>query len=101
MTEIVTTGRRKTSTARVRLIAQPGGEITVNSRSLERYFPNESLRAAALRPLVLTEKLKLVTIRGRVDGGGICSKAGAISHGVSRALMQMDPALRSTLKKEG
>lgn len=101
MVEIVATGRRKTSVARIRLIGQGNGEITINSRSLEDYFPNGSLRATAVKPLLLTEKLKSVTIRSRVDGGGICAQAGALSHGVSRALIKLDPALRSALKKEG
>ncbi len=101
MTETVTTGRRKTSVARVRMTQNPTGEITVNSRTLDEYFPKDSLRAIVLRPLLLTEKLKLVTIRTRVTGGGVSSQAGAISHGVSRALIKIDIALRGLLKKEG
>lgn len=99
--EILATGRRKTSVARIRLTPEGNGEITVNARSLEDYFPLESLRAQALKPLMLTERLKSVSVRGLVDGGGIAAQAGAISHGVSRALIKMDPALRSALKKEG
>lgn len=101
MAEIVATGRRKSSVARVRLTESGTGEITVNLRTLDEYFPNESLRAAAIKPLLLTERLKSVNIRSRVDGGGVCAQAGALSHGVSRALIKMDPALRSALKKEG
>ena len=101
MEEIIATGRRKSSCARVRLSQKEGGEVTVNFRTLEDYFPNEAQRTTVLKPLVLTAKLKLVTIRGRVDGGGIVAQAGALSHGLSRALIKLDPALRSTLKKEG
>lgn len=101
MTETLATGRRKTSVARVRLNQNPTGEVVVNSRTLDEYFPLESHRAIVLRPLLLTEKLKTVSIRGRVDGGGICSQAGALSHGVSRALIRLDPNLRAVLKKEG
>ena len=101
MEEIVTTGRRKTAVARIRLTQKGEGEVTVNSKTLENYFPSDALRSVVLRPLLLTEKLKTLTIRGRVVGGGIVAQAGALSHGVSRALIKMDAALRDTLKKEG
>lgn len=77
------------------------GQVTINSKTLEEYFPSEALRSIVLRPLLLTERLKGISIRGRVVGGGIVAQAGALSHGVSRALIKMDAALRGALKKEG
>lgn len=97
---IVTTGRRKTAVARVRLF--PGdGAIEVNTLSLETYFPREILRTAVMRPLALTDKLKTVRISGRVDGGGKTAQAEALAHGISRALLVVDETLRGVLKKEG
>ncbi|MBI1860684.1 MAG: 30S ribosomal protein S9 [Deltaproteobacteria bacterium] len=101
MEEIVTTGRRKTAVARVRMSQEGEGQVTINSKTLEEYFPSEALRSIVLRPLLLTERLKGISIRGRVVGGGIVAQAGALSHGVSRALIKMDAALRGALKKEG
>jgi small subunit ribosomal protein S9 len=98
---IQATGRRKSAIARVRLV--PGGEgtITVNERTLEDYFPRDVLRMRIVRPLVLTEKAKGVTIFGLVDGGGIAAQADALAHGISRALLQLEATTRPTLKKEG
>ncbi len=97
---IQATGRRKTAIARIRLV--PGeGDIHVNERTLEQYFPGEVLRAVVAKPLVLTEKLKNYTVYGLVDGGGIAAQAGAMSHGISRALLKIDPDFRKVLKKEG
>ncbi len=97
---IQATGRRKTAIARVRLI--PGeGPIKVNERNMEDYFPIDVLRMVVERPLLLTEKLKSYTVSGTVDGGGIAAQAGAISHGISRALLKIDPEFRKILKKEG
>jgi small subunit ribosomal protein S9 len=97
---IQATGRRKTAIARVRLI--PGeGPIQVNERNMEDYFPIDVLRMVVERPLILTDKLKAYTISGTVDGGGIAAQAGAISHGISRALLKVDPEFRKILKKEG
>lgn len=98
---IQATGRRKTSIARVRLIPQGDGTIQVNERSLEDYFPRDTLRSKVIRPLLVSEKQKLVTILGRVDGGGIAAQAGALSHGISRALLKWEASLRGTLKKDG
>lgn len=94
------TGRRKTSIARVRLIPGEGG-IKVNEREFEEYFPRETLRSVVLRPLILTEQGRAYTVLGRVDGGGIASQAGALAHGISRALLKVNAELRGTLKKEG
>ena len=98
---IVATGRRKTAIARVRLT--PGGEgtIKVNDRNMEEYFPRDVLRAAVLRPLLLTDKQRAFDIVCRLDGGGVAAQAGALAHGVSRALLKVDETLRPILKKDG
>jgi small subunit ribosomal protein S9 len=98
---IQATGRRKSAIARVRLVPGGDGTIHINERNLEEYFPRDTLRAAVVRPLMLTEKQKAVSIEGRVDGGGIAAQASALSHGISRALIKLDAQLRATLKKEG
>jgi small subunit ribosomal protein S9 len=100
--EIITaTGRRKTAIARVRLVVNGDGSIQVNSRTLEDYFPRDVLRSAVVRPLLITEKAKTVSILSRVDGGGIAAQAGALSHGISRALLKLDAGMRGSLKKDG
>ena len=94
------TGRRKTSTARVYL--RPGsGEIKVNRRTFEEYFPNEALRMIIRQPLNLTDTVGKFDILVNVDGGGTSGQAGAVRHGITRALMEFNPDLRSTLKKVG
>jgi small subunit ribosomal protein S9 len=94
------TGRRKTSTARVYL--RPGsGEIKVNSRTFEEYFPNEALRMIIRQPLSLTDTVQKFDILVNVDGGGTAGQAGAVRHGITRALMEFNSDLRSTLKKAG
>lgn len=98
--EIQATGRRKTSIARVR-ISEGDGTIECNSRAFEEYFPIESLRTRVLRPLVVAEKLKSLKVHSILDGGGISSQAGALAHGISRALLKLEQQLRSSLKKEG
>ncbi len=95
------TGRRKTAIARVRLIPNGDGTIQINERTFEEYFPRDVLRAKIMRPLLLSEKQRSVTILSRVDGGGIAAQAGAISHGISRALLKLDGNLRGLLKKDG
>ncbi len=95
------TGRRKTAIARVRLLPGGDGSIKVNGRPIEEYFPRDTLRAAVLRPLMLTEKTRDFSVDTLVDGGGIAAQAGAISHGISRCLLKVDAALRGTLKKDG
>ena len=95
------TGRRKTAVARVRLAMNGDGAVEINKRTLEDYFPRDVLRTAVLRPLVLTEKQKGVSVFTSVDGGGISAQAGAIAHGISRALLKVDNSLRGILKKEG
>jgi len=94
------TGRRKRSVARVML--KPGtGEISVNGRSMEHYFPIEIIRQEALRPLQITDNRTSVDIRINVRGGGVSGQAGAIRHGISRALLEYNPELRATLKSAG
>ncbi len=94
------TGRRKTSTARVYL--RPGsGEITVNRRAFGEYFPNEALQMIIRQPLSLTETLGKFDILVNVDGGGAAGQAGAVRHGITRALMEFNADLRPTLKKAG
>ncbi|MGP4042191.1 30S ribosomal protein S9 [Gracilibacillus sp. D59] len=94
------TGRRKTSTARVRLV--PGtGRIVVNSRDAEDYFPYETLRTIIKQPLAATETEGSYDVLVNVDGGGYTGQAGAIRHGVARALLEADPEYRTTLKRAG
>lgn len=94
------TGRRKTSVARVRM-AVGSGKILVNNRPFESYFVTENQRLHATRPLVVTDSLSKFDIYINVTGGGLSGQAGAIRHGLSRALLQFDATLRPTLKKEG
>ncbi len=94
------TGRRKTSTARVYL--RPGnGAIKVNRRTFEEYFPNEALRMIIRQPLRLTETVAKFDILVNVAGGGTAGQAGAIRHGITRALMEFNSDLRPALKKAG
>jgi len=94
------TGRRKTSTARVYL--QPGaGEVKINRRAFEVYFPNETLRMIIRQPLQLTETTSKFDILVNVNGGGPAGQAGAIRHGITRALMEYNADLRPALKQAG
>ena len=94
------TGRRKNATARVYL--RPGsGQIMVNKRAFENYFPNETLRMIIRQPLTLTESANRFDIYVNVDGGGVSGQAGAVRHGITRALMEFNSDLRSRLKKAG
>ena len=94
------TGRRKTSTARVYL--RPGtGEVQINRKPFDQYFPNETLRMIINQPLQLTETAKKFDILVNVDGGGPAGQAGAIRHGITRALMEFNADLRRTLKQAG
>lgn len=94
------TGRRKTSVARVRLV--PGsGAITVNRRSLDEYFPNNVLKMIIKQPLLSTETAERFDIHVAVNGGGPSGQAGAIRHGISRALTEYNAELRKRLKKDG
>ena len=94
------TGRRKTSTARVYL--RPGtGEIKVNKKDFNQYFPNEALRMVIRQPLQLTETTGKFDILINVAGGGPAGQAGAIRHGITRALMEFNLDLRPSLKQAG
>lgn len=94
------TGRRKKSIARVRLV--PGtGEITINERSLEEYFGLDTLKVIVRQPLVLTKTEGQFNALVSVHGGGFTGQAGAIRHGVARALLLADADFRASLKKEG
>ncbi len=94
------TGRRKKSIARVRLL--PGaGNITVNKRDVEEYFGLETLKMIVRAPLVLTDTLSKFDVKVNVLGGGTTGQAGAIRHGIARALLVADPELRGQLKKAG
>ena len=94
------TGRRKSSTARV-FIRKGAGNITVNNRSLDEYFGRETSRMVVKQPLELTETLDQFDVKVTVAGGGGTGQAGAIRHGITRALMDYDETLRPVLRKAG
>jgi small subunit ribosomal protein S9 len=98
--EFLGTGRRKTAVARVRL-ASGSGKIVINGRPFETYFPTDTLRTMALMPLVVTESAAKYDIRVNLDGGGPMGQAGAMRHGIARALLTVDVALRPALKTAG
>ena len=94
------TGRRKTSVARV--FIKPGqGKIVVNGKTLDDYFGRETGRMVVRQPLVLTDHLQTFDIKVNVDGGGESGQAGAVRHGLTRALIDYDPALKPALSKAG
>jgi len=94
------TGRRKTSVARV--FIRPGkGKFVVNDKALDEYFARETGRMVVRQPLVLTDHLQTFDIKVNVDGGGESGQAGAVRHGLTRALIEYDPALKPTLSKAG
>jgi small subunit ribosomal protein S9 len=100
LTQYYGTGRRKTAVARVWLrLGQ--GTITVNRRSFEDYFPGETLRMVICQPLQLTSTLGQFDVRVNVGGGGIAGQAGAVRHGIARALLAFDDKLRTPLKRAG
>ena len=94
------TGRRKNSVARVRVYTGTG-KITINDRDIDNYFGLETLKLIVRSPLVLLGLEGKYDVVVRVSGGGVSGQAGAIRHGLSRALLQFNPELRSTLKKAG
>jgi small subunit ribosomal protein S9 len=98
--EFLGTGRRKTAVARVRM-AVGSGKIVVNGRPFETYFPTDTLRTLATTPLAVTESAAKYDIRVNLDGGGPMGQAGAMRHGIARALLTVDAALRPTLKTAG
>ena len=100
MAEYYGTGRRKSSTARVHL-RQGTGKFVINKRTIEDYFPNDVLKMVIRQPLSLTETGDHFDIVVTVDGGGPSGQAGAIRHGISRALLNFNGELRKRLKKAG
>jgi small subunit ribosomal protein S9 len=100
MSKLYGTGRRKKSIARVYLV--PGtGNITINKRSIDEYFGLETLKVTVRQPLAATETLDKFDVLVNVHGGGTTGQAGAIRHGISRALLQVDGDFRPALKKAG
>lgn len=99
-TQYRATGRRKTSIAQVRLLAG-SGNFTINGRDINDYFDYETLREVSKSPLELTYTLASFDVIVKVKGGGFTGQAGAVRHGVARALLEVDPEYRSVLKKAG
>jgi small subunit ribosomal protein S9 len=97
---VQSTGRRKEAVARVRL-RNGEGVITINKRPLEEYFPSETHRMIVTEPLRLTTTAEMYDVDVTMDGGGVSGQAGALRLGIARALIELDPELRPTLKKAG
>lgn len=94
------TGRRKDAVARVRIV--PGtGRFDLNGRSLEDYFPRPTLRMVVTEPLRLTNTVERYDVIALLNGGGISGQAGALRHGIARALIEADPTMRAELKRKG
>ena len=97
---IVATGRRKTAVARIQLV--PGaGKLEVNGRDFEDYFTTPAMKTLALMPLQTVDSIKKYDVKAKTHGGGLVGQAGALSLALARALIQVDPTLRVTLKKPG
>ena len=94
------TGRRKRSVARVNLTLGAGA-ITVNRKSLDEYFPRASLQQIVRQPLEVTQSSSRFDVSVKAEGGGIAGQAGAVRHGIARALLEMDESLREALRKHG
>ena len=98
--EVWTVGRRKRASARVRL--RPGsGEIKINGRAAEQHFPNAALRGYLMQPFELTGTGQEYDLLANISGGGLAGHAGALRHGIARALAEARPELRSVLKESG
>jgi small subunit ribosomal protein S9 len=95
------TGRRKTAVARVRLYPNGDGQITVNGREADVYFPRETLMQTVRSPLRLLELVSRFNISVKVVGGGVSGQAGAVRHGIARALVRADEGFRPSLRKGG
>ena len=98
--EHIATGRRKTSTARVRLM-NGVGKISINERTMEEYLPLTTLRQVVLQPFEATGTQQRFDVIALCDGGGLSGQAGALRHGIARALLQVDPSYRAVLKQAG
>jgi small subunit ribosomal protein S9 len=94
------TGRRKTSTARVRL-SEGSGKLVVNGREFDRYFSHENFSKQAYAPLMTVDLREKIDVTVNVAGGGVAGQAGAVAHGIARALQKLNPELRAALKKAG
>ncbi|BAV91723.1 30S ribosomal protein S9 [Candidatus Desulfovibrio trichonymphae] len=94
------TGRRKTATARTRLYTGSGA-IVINGRSCEEYFPRKTLQMIIRQPLVLSKMADKLDVKVNVSGGGVTGQAEAVRHGISRALLRVEPELRAVFKKSG
>jgi small subunit ribosomal protein S9 len=94
------TGRRKTSTARVR-ISEGTGKLLANGSEFESYFTHENFAKQAYRPLLTVALREKIDVTANVSGGGIAGQAGAVAHGIARALQKLNPELRAALKKAG
>jgi small subunit ribosomal protein S9 len=99
-TIFLATGRRKTSVARVR-IAEGSGKLTVNGRDFDSYFSHENFSKQAYAPLLTVELREKIDVTANVNGGGVAGQAGAVAHGIARALQKMNAELRPALKKAG
>lgn len=99
--QYMATGRRKNSVARVRLAPNGQGKVLVNNRPFEQYFPRESNRLIIMQPLELVKLDKKIDVNINVDGGGLSGQAGAVRHGIARALVKMDATLKAAIKKAG
>ena len=95
------TGRRKSSVARVHVFPNGTGSITINGRDIEEYFGLETLKMVVRQPLNTTGVIGKVDVVATVAGGGVTGQAGALRHGISRALLEMDPEFRASLKAAG
>jgi small subunit ribosomal protein S9 len=96
----VGTGRRKTATARIRLKAGTG-KLTINGRDFDRYFSHENFARQAYAPLLTVDMREKIDVNANVSGGGVAGQAGAVAHGIARALQKMNLELRPALKKAG
>jgi small subunit ribosomal protein S9 len=94
------TGRRKTSTARIR-ISEGTGKLTVNGRTFESYFSHDNFAKQAYAPLLTVDLREKIDVTANVAGGGVAGQAGAVAHGIARALQKMNAELRPALKKAG
>jgi small subunit ribosomal protein S9 len=99
-TIFIATGRRKTATARIR-ITEGTGKLTANGRTFDDYFSHENFAKQAYIPLLTVELKDKIDVTANVSGGGVAGQAGAVAHGIARALQRMNPELRAALKKAG
>jgi small subunit ribosomal protein S9 len=99
-TIFLATGRRKTSTARVRIV-EGSGKLTVNGRDFDSYFSHENFSKQAYAPLLTVDMREKIDVTANVSGGGVAGQAGAVAHGIARALQKMNAELRPALKKAG